>query len=251
MGIIIGIVAIGFLFITGIVAFSLFGSAFTDIQRQLDERVELQNEQVNPNVRQIGNLAKDTGTRVCNLKVTFVGSAQGNLFNNDLDLFHGKFVGLFSDVDISLSGITPRHDDSIAIYKWFCQDPGPEQASFLDILSFHSDANLLNLASNDIFQTQQAIQLRMHFDGTSLTNGKRLVGSQEPDGIVNLLEFSGSQRIALNTPLPLAYSIPVFLYDVTEDNYDIEFFSKQYKMNDKPVLSKFIYTICKPGLSSC
>ena len=66
------IVAIIILLVVVIIGYSMFSDAFKDVAETLAEAQKNQNDQAKPTVQDVGNLAKDTGTRVCNLKVEFV-----------------------------------------------------------------------------------------------------------------------------------------------------------------------------------
>lgn len=254
MGFVMSIAAIGFLLIAGVVAFSLFGSAFDDLQKQVDERVAIQNDQSGADVQSVGNLAIDTGTRVCNLKVEFVGMAKGNLLDSDIRTYSGNFLKS-SFFTINNAFDPDAFNTNVLEYQWYCTDPGPEQASLLDLLSFHAEANANSLggklATGNIFETDTELNLRFLFTGDSINTGKKLVASKTPNGVVDQLEFSDKVVIPNGTPFPLAYGVPVYLYDVTEDDYRIKFWNQDFTHNDKPVGFKFDHKICKPGTSSC
>lgn len=254
MGFVMSIAAIGFLLIAGIVAFSLFGSAFDEFNAAVDEKVKAQSDQSGADVKTLGNLAEDTGTRVCNLKVEFVGMAKGNLLDSDLRTYSGNFLKQ-SFFTINNAFDPDAFNTNVLEYQWYCTDPGPEQASLLDLLSFHGEANANSLggklATGNIFETDKDIKLRYFFTGDSINNGKKLAAAKDPNGIVNQLEFSDSVDIGTGTKFPLAYGVPVYLYDVTEDDYEVDFWVDKFPHNDKPIGFKFQHNICKPGTSSC
>lgn len=243
MGIITSVVAIGFLLIVGIIAYSMFGDAFDNFITALDERVAEQKDQADPSVQDVGNFADDTGTRVCNLKVEFVGSAEGIPLSDDIRIFQGSgFIGIFP----------PTHDTSIIKYRWFCSDAGVNQASFLDMFSFVAQDKLSNLGEElNLSATKTQIEVRFHFTATSLTNGNRMIASQTSDGNVNLLQFSDKQILGANLSFPITVNVPVFLYKVTEDDYNIQFWNEEFKINDKPVGHRFSYNLCVPDKTSC
>lgn len=249
-----GLIALAFLIIVGVVVFSLFGSAFEDIQKNVDESIKAQSDQSPATVKSVGNLAEDTGTRVCNLKVEFVGMAKGNLLDSDIRTYSGNFLKQ-SFFTINNAFDPEAFNTNVLEYQWYCTDPGPAQASFLDLLSFHAEANANSLggklATGNIFETDEDVNLRYFFTGDSLNTGKKLVASKTEGGVVDQLEFSDKVEIPQGTKFPLAYGVPVYLYDVTEDDYQIDFWVDRFPHNDKPVGFKFQHDICKPGTSSC
>lgn len=237
MGIILGLVGIGFLLIFGIVAYSLFSDAFDKVAETLDEQQKSQNDQVAPGVEDVGNLAKDTGGRVCNLKVEFVGSGTGESFSDDVKLWNGNQ---------NFFGITAKHDPAVIHYQWFCVG----QASLTDMMLFSAESKLMSLASlveNNLLRTTDNVIVRMYFTGDSLSNGRELVASKTPGGPVDQLQFSNKIVIAEGTDYPFSFNIPVYLYDVTEDNYLVDYWNDQYIFNERNPGHHFTYKICKPG----
>jgi len=246
MGIIISVVAIGFLGIVGIIAYSMFSDAFADFQKEIEDRIKDQNDQVPPEVDDVGNFAEDTGTRVCNLKIEFVGSISGQSFSDDIKIWHGSqsaFGGL----------ITEKHDSNVINYRWWCQDAGFNQATLLDMLNFVAQDKLndLQLSLANLLRTTEDIELRFWLTGESKNTGNRLVGSKTPDGTVNLLKFSDKETIPEGIDFPIDYGVPVYLYKVTEDDYTISWWNEEYISNDRNVNHKFSYTLCKPANFPC
>jgi len=97
---------------------------FSDILTSAEDRIAKQNETPDPDFLERVNLAKDTGTRVCDLRITFFATAYSfdpttpdpleGLFG-DINIFHGEITGagFFGG---SLAGNTNIFD-----YQWLCE----------------------------------------------------------------------------------------------------------------------------------
>ena len=120
------------------------------------------------------------------------------------------------------------------------------------MFTFHTESKLLNLVSvvqNNLLRATDNVIVRMYFTGDSMENsGKEMVASKTPDGAVDQLQFSGKIVIAEGTDYPASYNIPIYLYDVTEDNYLVEYWTDSYIMNDKNPNHHFTYRLCKPSV---
>lgn len=246
MGIAVALVALVILIIVGIIAFSIFGSAFTDFQKQLADKQRIEDTQDEPEPEEVGGTPEETDV-LCNLRIEFVGSAQGELLDDKVTLHHGSFQANTPENVLGFRG----HDTAVAHYKWFCPE-GVNEASLLDLMGFHAGANLqqANLQLAHIWTQQVDVDIFINFDGFSLTSGSQLTACEKGVGCDvsdKNLEFSGRDTILQGTEFPYAYSVPIYLYDVIEDDYRIDFWSEDFRMNDKPVNSKFKYTVCKAG----
>ncbi len=228
------IVGIGFLLIAFVISFSVFGGAWEKVFEALDEQRERQNDQADPSIANSGNLAKDTGTRVCNLKINVVGSASGVIFSDDLKLFVGDF-GLFAN-----------HDKSIIRYQWYCTGL-PSTASWF---SFYGEKAISDLEQQNLLRSEgQTIRIKL--DGESKTTGKLLVGKQSENSNVLINQFQDITEIPQGAEFPVGWNVRIFLYDVTEDDYNIEFWSEDFRINDQPVSTHIKYDLCRPSKTSC
>ena len=210
---------------------------FNDIKKTVDEQTKIANTQGDPKVTTTGNFVEDTGTRTCNLKVEFVGTITGNLLSDNPSVFNGKYL----QDGISL----PEHDDSVIKYQWYCQG----EASLLDMIAFSLADNASKLQLQNVFEIENDQQLRFYLSGESKNTGKKLVACQEDENCTDSEkrnEFIGDSLISAGTQLPSGFNVPVYLYDVTEDDYRITYKSDNLKINDRPVNTVFYYELMKP-----
>lgn len=227
--------------IGAIVILSILGIGadfFEDIQASLIEQQEQQNDQVPENIQDTGNFAKDTGTRVCNLRVDFVGTVTKtdiygfNIFGDDIFVYMGDH-GILAE---ALSGL--RQDKNIINYQWFCVgDPQTLSWNFQKLQLF----SLLDDLDGEI--------VRMKFEGFSKDTGKTLF-----DKTGNTV-FQSKQILPTKQGGDVALNISIFLEDVTEDDYTIKFWSDDSFIGvngaSKEKGHKFSYDLCKPSLSNC
>ena len=210
---------------------------FNDVKKTVDEQTKIANTQGDPDVTTTGNFVEDTGTRTCNLKVEFVGTITGNLLSDNPSVFNGKYL----QDGISL----PTHDDSVINYQWYCQG----EASLLDMIAFSLADNASKLQLQNVFEIENEQQLRFYLSGESKHTGKKLVACKDDENCTDSEkrnEFIGDSLISAGTQLPSGFNVPVYLYDVTEDDYRITYKSDNLKINDRPVNTVFYYDLMKP-----
>jgi hypothetical protein len=210
---------------------------FNDIKKTVDEQTKIANEQGDPKVTTTANTVEDTGTRNCNLKVEFVGTITGNLLSDNPSVFNGKYL----QDGISL----PTHDDSVIKYQWYCKG----EASLLDMVAFSLADNASKLQLQNVFEIENDQPLRFIFSGESKTTGLELAGCPKDENCADsekITEFSKSIEISAGTPLPSGFNVPIYLYDVTEDDYRITYKSDNLKINDRSVNTPFYYDLMKP-----
>lgn len=129
-------------------------------------------------------------------------------------------------------------------------------ASTLDIIGWNLKANTnnvedqLSLLALRLSKTDKEI-VRVHFVGKSLTNSGKVLFTPADGKGTEGNEFTKSITLPIGAAFPYSYRIEFILKDVTEDNYNIEFWDEQYKQNNKPTGYIFEKKLCKPGLSVC
>ncbi len=242
------VVGIGFLLIASVVAYSFFGDTVDKIFTTLAEQQQQQNDQAQPEEKDSGNLASDTNTRVCNLELKFVGTVfdpviLGNPFTTqELELGMGTPNPVFDLVN--------SPNKNIIEYRWLCTGENAT-ASWLELMSFYNTDKLTELSLTGSGQIEEKDRtIRLFFSATSMNNGKDMfAGTSSSGDRVN--EFSDKIVLKQGTKLPSAFELPVFLYDVTEDDYYVEFYSKDLKINSKMPNSTFKYNLCSPTKTSC
>jgi len=224
--------------IGAVVILSMLGigaSFFEGIQASIQEQQDQQNDSADPDNARVANLAKDTGTRVCDLKLEFVGAITDDLTSDDRKIFMGDGVSIFDTI---------KRDNSVIRYQWSnCGELS--LASFFATLSFNAE----KLALNSIFSnTSDGEVVRFKFCGNSIANGKSLYSPNAPSPVC---PFQDQITLSVGAKFPIAFRVPVFLEDVTEDSYYIEYWNDNFQVNDQPVGKRFQYNLCKPGLDSC
>ena len=227
--------------VVAVIGASFLGFSVTDflddVKKTVDEQTKIANTQGDPDVTTTGNFVEDTGTRSCNLKVEFVGTITGDLLTDNPNVFNGKYL----QDGFSL----PDHDDSVINYQWYCQG----EASLLDMIAFSFADNARNLELQNVFNIENEQQLRFYFSGESKNTGNKLVACQEDENCADSEkrnEFIGSVKINAGTTLPSGFNVPIYLYDVTEDDYNISYKSDNLNINDRPVNTVFYYDLMKP-----
>lgn len=227
--------------VVAVIGASFLGFSVTDflddVKKTVDEQTKIANTQGDPDVTTTGNFVEDTGTRSCNLKVEFVGTITGDLLTDNPNVFNGKYL----QDGFSL----PDHDDSVINYQWYCQG----EASLLDMIAFSFADNARNLELQNVFNIENEQQLRFYFSGESKNTGNKLVACQEDENCADSEkrnEFIGSVTINAGTTLPSGFNVPIYLYDVTEDDYNISYKSDNLNINDRPVNTIFYYDLMKP-----
>ncbi len=246
MNIIVSLIILG---IIGIVVYSMFTETIDDIFEKIKKEQQEQDDQVKPTQTDTGNTVDKTNTgRECNVRIDMVGSAYGRLLDNKVDLYHGTYLET-----ANLGVLTGFHDNGVINYQWFCTGDGINSASWFDMQTFAWDdkLNSLSLQLNNVFESGDNVDLRFFVEGTSKTNGLELFAKQSPTATVTKKLFSDNIEIAEGTQFPYEYTVPVFLYDVPEDDYSLKFWNDDFKVNDRNAGHKFSYSMCEAGKSTC
>ncbi len=263
MGIITGVVALGFLLLMGVVVYSLFSETIDTIISKINEEQEKQNVQAPPDERENGNLASNTGTRVCDLDIKIVGVVYDSLPLGIGDPFTGQELGLWvGDVTgkADTSFFFEDYNKNVIEYQWICAstDTLPSTASLLDMLSFYNKGTLeqLSLFQSSTVEVDKTILLYLEAESMNSKRGEGVMYAYESSSDRNNLEdrknvFSGYADVYQDTKLPQLFEINMRLYDVTEDDYDVKFWSKDMKLNEKIPNVKYKYNLCSPSKSSC
>ncbi len=213
---------------------------FRDIASSAQEQREQQNDQASPDLQTTGNFAKNTGTRVCNIRVDFVGlvskvDAYGfNVLGDDIFIYMGDH-GILAE---TLGQLT--QDKSIIKYQWFCiGDPVA--------LTWNLQKNSLSALA--FFDTFDGEIVRMKFEAFSMDTGKNMF--DKTGGI----QFQAKQTLPFGNTGTTTLDVTIFLEDVTEDNYNLRFWSDTSRVGvggpTKDLGHKFSYDLCKPELTSC
>jgi len=230
------IVIIGLILVLSILGIG--ADFFADLQKSVKEKQEEQNDQANPSIQEIGNFAKDTGTRVCNLRVDFIGivstaDAYGfNIIGDDIFIYmgdHGSFVEFFGQL---------TQDKSIINYQWFCADD-------LASLSW----NLQKLQLLGFLDDFDGEIVRMKFEAFSKGTGKNMFDK------LGKTQFQAKQILPFGDTGTTTLTVSIFLEGVTEDNYNLRFWSDTSRIGvggpTKDLGHKFSYDLCKPELINC
>lgn len=247
MGIIIGIVALGFLLLMGIVVYSIFSETIDTIWANFQEKQDQQEEQAPPDEIVNGNLANITGTRVCDLSIELVGTVYDPTVVGDP--FKGQELALWVGKTNPLFELKNAPNTNIIEYNWFCSGQTP--ASLLEMLSFYNKGKLeqLSLFGQGTVETDKTI--RIYFEAKSMDSGKKMYADSKKDAGDRDDVFLDSIEIKQDTSLPSSFSLPISLYDVTEDDYYVKFWSEDLKINEKMPNYKLNYNLCSPSKSSC
>ncbi len=229
------------------------GSFFDKLNASIEDRIRVQNAQADPDIKNTGNFAIDTGTRVCDLRLDFVGSVSANslVVTGGISLWQGSFAFDFITGDL--------HNINVVEYKWLCPQIGLTQTNWFELM----ENSWLSYVGNPPIQTfasleqqnildgliDDDIRIWWFFEGTSNNNGKNLIARSE-DKLSSPLHdgaFSNFQVIRAGTISPSEFKVTVWLYDLTEDDYSIEFWNPDFPVNNKRVNHHFFIDICKPG----
>ena len=223
-----------------------------DLGDAIKEKVKAEADQDAPDVSTVGNTEENnvgTGKRVCNVKIELVGSATGIILSDKVKLWNGKPSG---GGDFFGGIATPSHSPDVINYQWFCKG----EASTLSLLGFVFEDNFRRYGDSlattlALTETKNDLTIRFHITGESKTNGLELTGTERERSTIQLLEFSGKQDFSSSVSFPLEFNIPIYIYNVVEDNYVLDYWSEEFVLNDRNVGHHFKYTMCKSGLSSC
>jgi hypothetical protein len=254
------------------------GEIFDDIAADVREDKAKQKDVIDPAIINIGNFASDTGTRICDLELTFYGTVtpynpitlENIPLRNDEDalwLWHGDVQNTL-DVFALLFGNTIADDTRIVTYEWFCSNVNVSAASVFwnlrqNTLELFGNAgnsqvnpSTLSLISNiqegvetilgpSEFAETGGETIRLFFQAESLNNNGKLMIDKFGFGPDNK-PFQASQTLPVSSPFPYNYVISLRLQDVTEDDYLLSFWSDDYEQNNKQTGFRFTYFICSP-----
>jgi len=253
------------------------GEIIDDAVASVRENVVKQKDVVDPAIFEVANFAADTGTRICDLELKFYGamtpynpSTLENvplIFTDEIWIWHGT---INSDIDIfaDLFGLTIADDTRIVTYEWFCPTVNVSAASIfwnlrqniLELFPDRGSVSELNLAGLDILssvtegfaaiatQTLDAKTdgevIRLFFQAESLNTGKLMI-DKNAFGLDNK-PFQAAVKLPFGSATPYNYIIKIRLQDVTEDSYELQFWSNNLVQNNKNVGFVFTYDICSP-----
>ena len=237
--------------------FGVGTDALDDVFASLDDRKAMQEESPDPEFEERGNFATNTGTRVCDLRITFFATAHSfdpttpdpleGLFGN-LNIFHGGITAFGDPFFRPLAG-----NQNIFDYQWFCQGP---TTTPLELLSWNLQKNTIGgleqLSLLALGQVTDRERIEVNFFGTAIGTGKELVSPSQPSKGSNSNPFTKAINLPRGVEFPVDYSIQVYLENVTEDNYIITFWDNQWEQNGESPGHRFSpKDVCKPGLTSC
>jgi len=282
-----------------------------DIATNIDEKLAKQSEVPSATDEEIfentANLAKDRGTRVCDLWIDYfvtmtnlnpTGIEIAN-FAGDRWLWIGEDFREFGPFSDFIAGNT-----AIFEYGWLCESEvtttttststsssttppsstttsSPlvaegstgqgeicriaargtqvcETLSFLSLLGWNLEKNTaqgieqLSLLAFGFDESEREV-IRVNFIGESKTDDrKRLYAPEVPTlGTIDK-PFTDSFRLGVGEDFPIDVVVGrIYLDDVTEDNYLMEFWYDSFPVNNKNVGKHFFKDLCKPGLSDC
>lgn len=223
--------------IIGFVVYGLgIGKDFvTDIQASIRESQEKQKDAQDPSIYSTGNFAKDTGTRVCDLRIEFVGILNDiNHYGDPINLADERFIEMGSHIKF----LTFDYDDRVIVYQWFCRD----QASPLSILGW--ELGKMSLLSFGL-DTSQGETIRFKFQGISQNTGKLLFDKNGKGTSSNPLQ--ASTNLPFGSEFPVSFNVPIYLEGVTEDDYTIKYHNDDYSVNGKSIGYTFEYNLQKPS----
>jgi hypothetical protein len=275
--------------IIGAYIFGIGTDFFDDVLGSIDEKIAKQNEVPDPETFENANLAKDRGTRICDLQMTWYGAMwETDPFGFDpIGLFEQRYVFIGS-ITHPISQLQPAQDVRTFTYQWTCvgetttttdevipvmstSTGGSEicrtgargsqvcvSLSFLDLFGHNLQKNTqdgieqLSLLALGGSETDRET-IRIKFIGRSLSdNGKFLQSPDLPTLGTPNNPITKSVTLSRGDPFPRAFSIgPINLSDVTEDNYVIEYWIDEYRLNAKAPGAIFTKDLCKPGLETC
>lgn len=221
-----------------------FSDLLQDAKAFVDEQAEKKNDASDPDVKDNGNFAEDTGTRVCDLEVTFVG------FINNFDLYKWKIEpdvlfgeGTFlfmGDHGADIFGIFPVAENTnknIIEYQWYCKGEIGTNASWL------ANVGVNNLVKGSIFDKTKGETIRIKFEAIT-DSGKKMFDKS------GKVQFQNTQTLSTGKDYPIALTLSVYLEEVTEDDYEIRFWSdtSRIAVSSEPAElgAVFKYNLLKP-----
>lgn len=195
-----------------------------------------------------GNTKEKTGGIECDIKLNFVGSITG-------EPFFGEGMKVWMGEQSAFGGLVREmHDPSIMKYEWFnCSDPidpttGLKANSLVDMFrtfSIISSHNLRNMQLDSITKLSNESNLWINIDGRSLNGNGDFVGERTENG-PKVLDFTGVQKFQKNTNLPASFDIEIIVRNVPLDDYEIKYWSEDWRINDEIVGHKFTKNVCLP-----
>jgi hypothetical protein len=237
------VVIVGIIIILSIVGIG--SSFFASIQNAIDHNAVIAGSSSNTgSIAETGNTSDKTGKRNCNLKLEIVGSVTGQSFSDDVQIWTGEqsFLGI----------IKQKHDPSVIKYQWYCASPSI--ASWLDNFMFNAEDNAHKFVENNLLGTSANVDIAMFVSGDSKTTGLQLVGTQLASQDVKTqgkFVFYGHQSIQEGISYPIELNVPIYIYNVAEDDYVIKFWNEKFQVNDRNINYKFNYNLCMSGKTSC
>lgn len=230
------------LIVVGIIAFSFFGTEigklYDDFQASIQEAEEDKKDTGTADPDKVGNTV---GER-CNLRVTFVGAIDAiNLYGvNPFD--EGLYLYLGNHPLPELLGAFPDFDDSIVKYQWFCQSVSP-----LSIIEYNLQKNSFQTLS--VFDRTSGEEIRIKFEAFSKETGLNMIDKR------NVIVFQNEQKLSFDEDYPVALNVEIFVEDVVNDDYDLEFWDEKDNVgvNGAPKTkgTRYHYDLCEAGKTSC
>jgi len=234
------IIAVLMILVFSVVILGIGSDSIDKLFKTIAERQESQNDQAPAELQDVGNFAKDIGARVCNLRVDFIGivstaDAYGfNILGDDIFIYmgdHGTLIEILSQL---------TQDKSIIKYRWFCQDE-PSSLSW--------NFQKLSLSSLSFLDEFDGEVVRMKFEATSKDSGKNLFDT------TGKVQFQAKQILPFGSTGTTNLDVTIFLEDVTEDDYDVRFWSDTSRVGvggpTKDFGHKFSFDLCVPGKDRC
>ena len=274
--------------VIGMYVFGVGTDFLDDIVSTVDRQLAKQNEVPSVSLQKSGNFAKETNTRVCDLNITFYGTMNDyDYYSIDLvNILEQRFIyhGDESFLGGDFQPFYPAGDRRVFDYQWYCTGPAITQEqeesagrggcttainplppferievcglTALDLLSWNLNKNTkggideLSLLALGFSKTAKE-RIQVNFVGKSLTNSDKYLFTPANSKGTDENPFTKSIDLPSGADFPYDYRISITLSDVTEDNYLIEFWDKDYVQNSEPVGHIFSKKLCKPGLNSC
>lgn len=248
-------------------SFGVGGEVFEDIAADVREDKTKQKDVADPAIIEVGNFASDTGTRVCDLQIKFYGSMSANdpfgidpfNFGEERWLWHGDIENTAIP---GILGFKLSSDTRIVSYEWFCPNVNVSAASIfwnirqntLSLFPETGEGRELSLLGDvvegvgDITglanQKTGGEVIRMFFQAESLKTGKLML-DKNAFGLDNK-PFQASVTLPVGSTFTYDYVISTRLQDVTEDDYELIFWSQDYEMNKEEPGHRFTYFLCSP-----
>lgn len=233
--------------VVGLVVFAYMFGIGTDfingIVEGIAEQQERQKDQSSGSVQETGNFAKDRGTRVCDLRIEFVGSMT-DLNPASIDIINAgneRFLWL-GDVR-NIANIYAPNNKNILEYKWLCTS----SATTAELLQWNLENNLheASLLILGIDKTDGEV-VRIKFEGLSKETDKFLFDK------TGKTQFQSSVTLPIGSDFPYEFRTKyALLKGVTEDDYNLRWWSEDYKVNNEAVGHKFTYNLCMPSKKTC